>query len=224
MSDHNQSITWLMAGSELGLQWMTVPPVQELDAEKLIPAIKDMQEAINERNSDCYWQKVRSRSLLPKGNPQRAEQVKWNRRGEQMDRVLARLAAGASLKSNWSCIKNGCVLGLFVAGKCEGLLAMDKEESIPTVDMLVTHPGSEGGASILMERAVQKSEQWGYGGKLWLDSDNDNATGAYHALGFIKSPDDNCDLGLDPMNKPDIWCLHEGEWRIKKYIDKKFIG
>ncbi len=208
--------------AELNLQSSPTPPIRELlSEEEVISAVNKMTENINKD-----WKKIKQ--LVSKPDPQRTEQIKWNKRIQETTDILTRFKEQATLFGNkWSCLKDGSIFGYFVDDQPVGLIAMLKA-TVPEVDLLVTHPGLQGCGGILIERAVQLSKKWGGDGKLTLYADNKNAKQAYLSLGFrVNSQDSEFDLTFDPANinsTNNIWCTHNGELRLERYINKQYVG
>jgi hypothetical protein len=94
------------------------------------------------------------------------------------------------------------------------------DRSIPYIDALVTHPGSAGAGGALIEQAVNTSVEWGNDGMLKLAPVNGNAKKAYEAFGFVNS---GKAMTLDPVDN-DKWCQQDGQWRLQKYQDKKYLA
>jgi hypothetical protein len=197
----------------------STPPIQQLQSgTEVKKAVNDMIANISDG-----WGKFKS--LPPKGHADREIQMKWKKRYKATLEMLQKLREQAQRAEDgglWGCLKDGTVFGYFVNKRPIGLLAM-QNESVPEIDILVTHPGSDGCGGILIERAVQVSQSWGSDGKLALYADNKNAEGAYRALGFVADSVNSPDYTLDP-SKSNGWTLHQGNWRLKKYIDKSYIG
>lgn len=49
---------------------------------------------------------------------------------------------------------------------------------------------------------------------------NGNAQKAYEAFGFVNS---GKAMTLDPVDN-DKWCQQDGQWRLQKYQDKKYLA
>jgi hypothetical protein len=98
-----------------------------------------------------------------------------------------------------------------------GMMALIDVDPVSVAD-LVTHPGSDHAGGILIEHAVQKSEEWGKHGRLKLYALTDDAREAYKALGFVVASGSN--MTLDPRSDAckDTWTLVDGIlWRLTKY-------
>ena len=77
----------------------------------------------------------------------------------------------------------------------------------------------------MTEYAVQKSDEWGEGGRLALWALDDEAREAYKHLGFEgKYHPSSQSMTLDPTRHPDIWSRPGGKWLLTKFIGMKYIG
>lgn len=109
------------------------------------------------------------------------------------------------------------VYGSFVGDQPIGLMLL-ADYSSTYVSAIVTDPGSNGTGAALIERAVNESEASGSKGHLELTTSNANADKAFAALGFTAS---GINMALDPESS-DKWTRQDdGQWRLKKYLDRK---
>jgi hypothetical protein len=100
------------------------------------------------------------------------------------------------------------------------MLISDRNAFRLCIEYLVTHPGSVGGGGILIEHAVNLSEQAGYKGRVELESLTIASTAAYTALGFAKVAGSHM-RALDPSECQEKWVKVGEQWRLKKYRDRK---
>jgi hypothetical protein len=203
--------------NELGLTWVTEPPIRVLNTpEEIKAAVEALQ------NNLVGWGRVGEPTPPAASDfdrrdwksPKRTQQERWNVRVGDMEHFP------------WSVIKfaqppDFHVVAYRVAGAPIGLMAMSDMLATPTVNGLVTHPGSENAGGILIEYAVQKSDEWGKGGKLQLTPDNKECEQAYKHLGFEGTP---YSMTLDPASRRDIWSRPGGKWRLTKFIGMKYVG
>jgi hypothetical protein len=103
----------------------------------------------------------------------------------------------------------------YVGDQPVGFVALEPRE-IPYVDTVFTHPGLKDVGGVLIEQAVKTSIEWGKGGKLKL-TPLSTAQDAYERLGFVLEGNA---MTLDPVTS-DKWCLHNGEWRLREYVEEK---
>jgi hypothetical protein len=82
-----------------------------------------------------------------------------------------------------------------------GVLQLSMYYKLPKVAFLATHCGIQGCGKLLIEYAVNKSQQLGHNGKLYLKS-LDNAQHVYKSMGFINAGEY---LELNPAERTDKW-------------------
>lgn len=206
---------------ELDLHSMPHPPIRELRSQtEICSVVNEMQDIIDQwvtLQEHTNWNREIDEQDWK--NPKRTYKAKWDKRHSES------INAALSIASNAYCCENKDYLftGYFVKTIPTGLLFANNKPALSHVSVatLVTHPGSQGCGGILMEQAAQFSQKCGYSGKLVLLGGSD-AKKVYFALGFIEN-DDDIKLTLDPANS-DKWCMHNGEWRLKKYIHQNYIG
>lgn len=92
------------------------------------------------------------------------------------------------------------------------------------IEALVTHPGTYGGGSLLIEHVVNLSEKTGGGGRVVLGA-NPGWRDSFKAKGFADySEFSQRKLKLNP-SRSDKWVKVGDEWRLKKYeVRKTFAG
>jgi hypothetical protein len=90
------------------------------------------------------------------------------------------------------------------------------------VENFVTHPGGMGAGSALIEAAATLAQQRGYGGDLFLEPLRGSRS-AYEALGFVP---DGTMMRLAPSSPENMarWKLHDGEWKLTKYLTKPLVS
>lgn len=150
-----------------------------------------------------------------------AEEVQgWNRR------IDSGINIAGSAGARWTWGPNNLRFFIYkLLGKPVGLMVTREAKAGPlvTIKHLATHPGSENAGGILIEHAVNLSEQAGYNGCLKLTSLNRGSTAAYKALGFVEIED--LDIMKLVPNESDIWVRVENEWRLRKYKERRgFAG
>ncbi|WP_143706519.1 GNAT family N-acetyltransferase [Xenorhabdus innexi] len=143
------------------------------------------------------------------------EQRSWSARYSQSSEVLSYIARNAKLESLPSVYGNANPSGrnqfFFVAyfrgvpiGALQLLVYGKDEDQLPEVYFLATHCGIRGCGVLLMEYAVNKSQQLGRKGKLKL-TPYDRARSAYMGMGFIVNKDNKLELHPDENNDRWIW-------------------
>ena len=112
--------------------------------------------------------------------------------------------------------------GYYIAGQPIAVLSISEYAYI---EDLVTHPGSANAGGIMIEYAVNISEEeLGEEGKLELYALDDDAQRAYQALGFEgKTSTTDKSMKFDPRNT-DKWAKVGGKWCIAKYSGMKYVG
>ncbi len=109
--------------------------------------------------------------------------------------------------------------GFFVGTQPVGLLTLSRHDGYFEVDTIVTHPGTQGAGGALIEHAVNVAHEDRCGGALRL-TPMQSSVPAYEALGFRSVADE---MRLDPQARPDIWCRHETQWRLRKHLGKPYV-
>lgn len=182
----------------MDLTWVTEAPLEELSAGAAGRALKAIVSSIQKD-----W------TLQDASTP---EAKAWNRRQEQTAAMLSQDLTGDR------------IIAYNLAGACAGLISLSKGDP-PTVNVLVTHPGSRYAGYILIERAVQISDEWGKGGRLKLLMLYKDSQEFYGSLGFSASSDVQPDkLALDPAQATELWVKLSGVWQLKRFAGKKFAA
>lgn len=123
-------------------------------------------------------------------------------------------------------------IGCYFEKRPVGLLGLDTPEEVSllgidpqnsaglSVEIIATHPGSNGVGSILFEEAATASQQQGYSGRLQLTAATEQSKKVYEALGFIQ---DGPKWTLNPasLENKDRWSFEDEKWRLKKYLSKE---
>lgn len=106
-----------------------------------------------------------------------------------------------------------------VSGAPIGLMVMAGADSMGrcTINLLVTHPGSDNAGGVMIEFAVNQSVKWGCGGKLSLSPNDEECAKAYEALGF----EHDGTMCLDP-NKSEKWVKVGNAWKLKSQLGKLY--
>jgi hypothetical protein len=142
---------------------------------------------------------------------------RWNDRIDQSMQVAAMSyqTLGEHGHRFFAYMLRGNLVGLMLIGNREG-------SSHLYIEWLATHPGSEGGGGILIEHAVNLSEEGGGAGRLELTPMDEASRAVYTALGFIKFGKSSMLLCPDRSEK---WVKLEGRWHLAKYQERKgFAG
>jgi len=156
-------------------------------------------EAINKRD----WQ-----------HPKRTDQEIWNHRIIEVRGYLSLMFQNS---------KNYQAISYQVDNKNIGILLYSSSPASVYIGYFVTHPGSEGAGSALIEEAINISEGMGKNGKLELFVENPDAFKTYEHFGF--RPETNgVKMTLDPADSDGKWIKNsEQKWVLSKYLDKKYI-
>lgn len=214
-------------GAELNLQKLDVPPIRELPANEVVCVANRMLKNILKE-----WQNVdlskESHNDIDQNDwhtPKRFQQVRWNKRLNDTCYVLELIKKRAQAQE----LSDSITLAYYVSGTPVGLLLMSimqRPDLTVMIEELVTHPGSEGVASVLVEQAIYLSDKIQKGGKvvvLPLEGKNSDAQKVYEALGFCFPDNKSYLMELNPETS-DKWCEYQGSWRLKKSIGKNYIG
>ena len=189
----------------LNLQWINQPPIVLLQESEIPVRLQIL------KNNMKGWDPV----AVPDNpglddidqrdwkNPKRSQQERWNDRIDATNRML-----------DFDFETHHVVEYRFASGPI-GIMALIDVDPVSIAD-IVTHPGSDQAGGILIEYAVQKSEEWGKHGRLKLYALTDDAQKAYEQLGFVVTTGSN--MTLDPKLCANIWTMVGGvQWRLTKY-------
>ncbi|PHM77337.1 GNAT family N-acetyltransferase [Xenorhabdus cabanillasii] len=139
------------------------------------------------------------------------EQERWKMRYNQAYNILNCISTNAKLQSMRD-KTGGSKKFFFVAyfrsipvGALQLLVKDNHENELPEVSFLATHCGIRGCGILLIESAVNKSQQSGMEGKLQL-SPYERARSAYMAMGFTRV---GGHLELYPADRSDKWKWNE---------------
>jgi hypothetical protein len=99
-----------------------------------------------------------------------------------------------------------------LGGLAVGAMVIDKVCDHTRIDVLATHPGTRGCGSILIEHAVNLSEEAGFGGRVELNPGN-RWRDSFLAKGFVGP----VAMKLDPGENPEKWVKVDNEWRLRKH-------
>ncbi|WP_340610435.1 GNAT family N-acetyltransferase [Xenorhabdus bharatensis] len=153
------------------------------------------------------------------------DKIKWEKRYSDSIEVINYIARNAVLQSMPPVLGRANYPGankfFFVAyfkGVPVGALQLseyDKDEhDIPKVDFLATHCGIRGCGILLIEYAVNKSQQLGKKGKLRLQPYS-GAKIAYMNMGFIEEKGNKNNLELHPDERTDKWIWSNNDQSYK---------
>ncbi|PHM50456.1 hypothetical protein [Xenorhabdus miraniensis] len=95
---------------------------------------------------------------------------------------------------------------------------IEKQNSL-TVNNLITHPGIKNCSYLLMEKAVNKSYEMDFNGKLQLMTATDELNRVYHRMGFIDNDDY---MTLDP-NGNNFWTFYT-EDEVYKFNNSSILS
>lgn len=99
-----------------------------------------------------------------------------------------------------------------LGGMAVGAMVIEEGCDHIRIDVLATHPATKGGGSILIEHAVNLSEEAGFGGRVELYPGG-NWRNSFLAKGFVGP----AVMKLDPGENPEQWVKVDNEWRLRKY-------
>lgn len=200
------------------IRWINEPPIVEIhDRQKAAALCAQFSARFQEPTgrfpeTDGTWKKEEW--------PEAPGSVRWNERIDAGARVAtyAHFALGEHGNRFFAYLLRGELFGLMV-------LAFDaREGKHPFIEWLATHPGTAGGGGILVEYAVNLSEETGGEGCLELTPMSEVSRPAWTALGFVERGQRNPTMFLSP-EKSAKWVKLEGRWHLVKYQGKKgFAG
>ncbi|MBC8944985.1 hypothetical protein [Xenorhabdus indica] len=138
------------------------------------------------------------------------EQIKWNSRYSQALKIFDFLYDNIGKRLKLKGTDERMLFSVaYFRGIPIGILQLLITEELPKVVFLATHCGIRGCGVLLIEYAVNKSQQLGMGGKLQL-SPYERARSAYMAMGFTRADEH---LELYPADRSDKWKWDEATGR-----------
>jgi hypothetical protein len=186
------------------ITWINEPPIVEIDDDMEFEALSGqfMRETMTWREPTTTDEQIK----------------RWNARINRGIGIAGSageyIMRGGDDKGAFAYMLFGTPVGLMVTSK-------SKASRLIEVKFLTTHPGSESGGGILIEHAVNLSENAGYQGCLELEAKEASAM-AYKALGFVATGGGN--MKLVP-SQSDKWVKVSQVWRLKKYAERQtFAG
>jgi len=188
------------------MRWITKAPVYVVDKNDFESLCRTLKENIK------YWKYgvVSTGKGKNKPNP---DVKKWNadvvRRADMADEMWGHEGIRAVYK--------------LTEGPVAAMVMKSQDRDI-RVEYLVSHIGAKNGGDILLEWAVNYSQDNGKNGILTLF----DATGTdyYKNLGFDPVSDDpgEKEMRLDPRAKSDKWVqVAEGEWKLTAFAAKQYL-
>jgi hypothetical protein len=99
-----------------------------------------------------------------------------------------------------------------------GLISIYNHQEILEIQLLVSHPSVSGAGEILLEKAVNKSEFFGYNGTIYLKALH-SAVPFYEAAGFTLTEPGEYSMILDP-GRSVLWKQVDGSWRLARRASK----
>ncbi|OTA21454.1 N-acetyltransferase [Xenorhabdus beddingii] len=164
--------------------------VREIDAKEACSATNRMMN----NTMDSGWKYENPSHFLDD------KQQKWNSRYDEALSVFDLVSWNAQRELSES-KKKLFFFAAYYQGVPVGILQLTTENGFAEVDYLATHCGIRNCGVLLIEQAVNKSQQLGMQGKIKLRPLQD-AIPAYIKMGFIKVPPY---LELDPAQTEDKW-------------------
>ena len=111
------------------------------------------------------------------------------------------------------------------SGMPAGILLLEPRSSRMQLHALVSDPGFKGAGVTLVEYAVNKSQESGHGGELYLTPLDKAAADFYERLGFKATWTVNdviYEMGLNPSERTDLWFkLADGIWQFVPLQDRR---
>jgi N-acetylglutamate synthase-like GNAT family acetyltransferase len=179
------------------MRWINEAPVREVSAQEFARLANVF---IEDLEGNWMVDKKVVKALETEDDRKRAK--KWNRRVESS-------IAEADVYG-----QDGRKFAYLVDGKAVALMRVRQEADSLKVEDLSAHPGSQGAGEIMIEKAVNVSEECGKRGLVTLFAAGDSG-GFYEKLGFESI--DNAKLRLRPSGAKEWVRLSDGKWRLKKY-------
>jgi hypothetical protein len=179
------------------MKWVTPAPVRSVRDDQFEILAKEFIE-----NLEQHW-------MLKKAK-KNTEAATWN------DRVQSSINEADVYKTK------GDKHVYFVDGKAAALMVTSEEltEELNAIKIkdLSAHPGAAGAGEIMIEYAVNLSDNGGKQGRISLFAAG-NSGGFYEKLGFTTH--NSLNFKLDP-GKSELWCkLSDGLWHLKKYTTEE---
>jgi hypothetical protein len=196
------------------------PPIKNLstwkEAKEVLSTLKNnLLERWSPDFSDADFM---SSSTLTKSRdartPDENKQVRLHYTHQLLDQMIVRAESSSSLSRT-------TLSAIYVNAAPAGIMVLDHDTEMTYLTCLVTHPGQQHAGASLVEHAVNTSVAKGNKGHVLLSLDNEDARGAYEAMGFTA-------LGakmmiLVPYERENKWEHVDNHWRLKDYANTKFI-
>jgi hypothetical protein len=179
------------------MKWVSEAPVVEVSAEKFEQLARQFI-----RDLEKNWVLKEKRGKAPEAVAYNDSIKPWNKRVQD------------SINEAEVYRRPGKKFAYLLDGKAAALMLVTIGEDALKVEDLSSHPGSGGAGEIMIEKAVNVSEECGKGGRVKLYAVED-AVGFYAKLGF-KTLDGNY-MELRPGAANGWARLSDGKWRLKKY-------
>lgn len=186
------------------IKWINEPPIIPVGEQEFAILCKEFGRTIK-----MGWRLIRAPTSCDD------EQMAWNARVDD-SKLITDIGRRGRSERHYAYVVAGRPIGLMA------ICGLAKKE--PYIDILVTHPGSMQCGGILIEYAVELSEDAGCGGSITLYAMSRSAL-AYLALGFVMTNPDPFGEGgmmkLDPAKSNEKWAWVGGRWRLRKYLETK---
>ena len=174
--------------------WINEPPIVEITNKSLFQGLFAQ-----------FMTKLYASKLI---RPATNEAVSWNVAIDNSIRDFNRITTRIPDWRGFVYMVAGMPIGLMVISQ------MVSDECI-RIHYLATHPQAEGGNGILIEHAVNLSENNGYNGRVTIGAFDSLDGASYEALGFILAQNNSL-RKLDPSESGE-WVKVGTEWRLKQY-------
>ncbi|MDR3573134.1 MAG: hypothetical protein P4L50_04695 [Anaerolineaceae bacterium] len=202
--------------AELNLRWSTASPVKRLQPREFDAAVAQLTETCQPLMSIDPLP-VRSQEDVDMRDfqePKRTQQQRWN---DRLESTRLMLEDPPRIEKNDKHLR----FAYFVDDTAVGIMKMSSGTP-PYIDVLLTHPLSEGVGSSLVEQAVASSAKMGSNGELELCSLDKDSSKAYEAMGFFKVTNSFNRWRLNP-NESENWVIQDGQLIFRKNVDAKYI-
>ncbi|MBC8953062.1 hypothetical protein [Xenorhabdus sp. PB62.4] len=172
---------------------------------KLLNSIREDKWLDHIEDTEYTWRNIEEKKL-------KTPQDLWDLRCCITEQIL--ISMRYDINEDSRKIKDFIYLVCFIKTMPIGIIQLKCDDNSLEVNNLVTHPGIKNCAYLLMEKAVNLSNDMGFEGKLKLMTATDELNRVYHRMGFI---DNNDYMTLDP-NGNNFWtfCTEDRVYKFKK--------
>lgn len=204
-----------------------MPAVRETEVEEAIKAATQLYQSIQTDGWMKHIQNIteREKAIYKIPKEARTSEDLWDMRCCITHNLLNKLTKLLTLIKNTGDTQNHAYFVCCINNKPIGAMLLRKYYSkhnppyFPGISFIITHPGIQNCAYLLLEKAVNMSYKMGYRGKLKLTLATDELSQkVYEKMGFIKmETPDNMKMTLDP-NENSAWTF------VPDHGGYRFIG